>query len=99
MLALIPLLVILVQTPVRAPLEFPASCSTNALDPFVRGVIKLHNSAYDEAAELFRAAQQLDSQCVMAVWGEAMSFNHPFWGEQDIAGGRRALAKLAPTRS
>src|SRR5262245_33805884 len=81
-----------------APLDFPAACSANAHQGFVQGVIKLHNSAYDEAAELFRGAQQLDPQCVMAVWGEAMSFNHPFWGEQDIAGGRRALAKVGATR-
>src|SRR5262245_39573882 len=99
MFALIPVLVILAQTPVTAPLEFPTSCSTKAQEPFIQGVIKLHNSAYDEAAEFFRAAQQLDPQCVMAVWGEAMSFNHPFWGEQDIAAGRRALAKLGTARS
>src|SRR5690242_3852727 len=99
MFGLISVLVILAQTALPAPLEFPTSCSTKAQDSFIQGVIKLHNSAYDEAAELFRAAQQTDPQCAMAVWGEAMSFNHPFWGEQDIAGGRRALAKLGTTRS
>jgi tetratricopeptide (TPR) repeat protein len=93
------LFLLLAQGAATAPLEFPAACAANAHQRFVQGVAKLHNSAYAEAAEHFRAAQQLDPQCVMAVWGEAMSFNHPFWGEQDIAGGRRALSKLGPTRS
>jgi hypothetical protein len=30
----------------------------------------------------------------MAYWGEAMSYNHPVWDEQDQAAGRAALAKL-----
>jgi tetratricopeptide (TPR) repeat protein len=99
MLGLITILLTLAAQAAPAALEFPAACSAEAHQRFVQGVIKLHNSAYDEAAELFRAAQQLDPQCVMAVWGEAMSFNHPFWGEQDIAAGRRALAKLGAARS
>ncbi|HEX3102088.1 MAG TPA: hypothetical protein VHQ01_09865, partial [Pyrinomonadaceae bacterium] len=33
----------------------------------------------------------------MAYWGEAMTFNHPIWMQQDIAAARTALTKLAPT--
>ena len=33
----------------------------------------------------------------MAYWGEAMTFNHPVWMQQDQNAGRAALAKLAPT--
>src|SRR5215468_8826659 len=80
-------------------LEFSATGSPKAHDEFVLGVIALHNSAYDDAVEHFRAAERIDPDFVMAYWGEAMTFNHPFWNQQDIAGARRALMKLAPTRS
>ncbi len=33
----------------------------------------------------------------MAYWGEAMTFNHPLWMEQDAGAARKALEKLAPT--
>jgi len=87
------------QSTAKPPLEFPVACSASAQQRFLQGVIKLHNSAYDEAATHFRAAQTADPKCLMAFWGEAMTFNHPFWDEQDLAGGRRALAKLGTTQS
>src|SRR5271170_6178668 len=85
------------QAPAKAPLDFPATCSAPAHQRFIQGVIKLHNSAYPEAAEHFRAAEQMDPKCVLAFWGEAMTFNHPFWGDENPTAGRAALAKLAPT--
>ena len=88
----------LAQSP-RTALEFAASGDARAHDEFIVGTIALHNSAYADAAIHFRKAQSIDANFVMAYWGEAMTFNHPFWGEQDISGGRRALAKLAPTRT
>src|SRR5262245_13618269 len=33
----------------------------------------------------------------MAYWGEAMTFNHPIWMQQDLNAARTALNKLAPT--
>jgi hypothetical protein len=33
----------------------------------------------------------------MAYWGEAMSYNHPLWAQQDSAAARRTLERLAPT--
>jgi tetratricopeptide (TPR) repeat protein len=33
----------------------------------------------------------------MAYWGEAMTFNHPVWMEQDLSSARAALNKLAPS--
>jgi hypothetical protein len=62
-------------------------------------VVALHNAAYDEAADHFRSAQKIDPTFVMAYWGEAMTYNHPFWAEQNISGGRAALARLAPSRA
>ena len=34
----------------------------------------------------------------MAYWGEAMTFNHPLWMEQDAEAARKVLERLAPTR-
>jgi hypothetical protein len=87
------------QSSTKPAIDFQATGAPAAHDKFVQGVIALHNSAYEDAAEYFRATETIDPSFVMAYWGEAMTFNHPFWAEQDIAGGRRALAKLGPSRA
>ena len=33
----------------------------------------------------------------MAYWGEALTATHPLWNQDNLAMGRAALAKLAPT--
>src|SRR5262245_8845803 len=63
-------------------LEFPVTGDSKAQLEFTAGVIALHGSAYDLAAEHFRTAQKIDPNFVMAYWGEAMCFNHPFWNQQ-----------------
>ncbi len=83
----------------QAVLQFPASGDPKAHAEFLLGVQSLHGSAYDDAAAHFRAAERIDPDFVLAFWGEAMTFNHPFWNQQDIGGARRALLKLAPTRA
>src|SRR5262245_14812834 len=87
------------QTTAPPVLEFAATGDAHAHDEFILGVIDLHSSSYIEAAQHFQNAQKIDPNFVMAYWGEAMTFNHPFWDQQDIAGARRALAKLGPTRA
>jgi tetratricopeptide (TPR) repeat protein len=78
-------------------LDFPTSASPAAQEHFLRGVAALHNFWYDEAADEFRAAEKAAPGFALAYWGEAMTFNHPIWSEEDLAGARAALAKLAPT--
>jgi len=78
-------------------LDFPTSASPAAQEHFVRGVAALHSFWYDEAADEFRAAETAEPGFALAYWGEAMTFNHPVWGEEDMAGARAALAKLAAT--
>ena len=51
------------------------------------------------AADAFRAAQKAEPGFALAYWGEAMSFNHPLWAQQDIAAARKVLERLAPTAS
>jgi hypothetical protein len=87
------------QVAVKPVINFPATGAAAAHDKFVQGVVALHNASYDDAAEYFRAAESVDPNFVMAYWGEAMTFNHPFWAAEDISRGRRALAKLGATRA
>ena len=77
--------------------DFPTSGAPEAREPFLRGVAALHSFWYDEAADAFREAQKADPGFAMAYWGEAMTYNHPIWGEQDRETALAALARLAPT--
>lgn len=77
---------------------FQNSGSPAAQDSFLAGLAQLHNFEYAAAAELFRRAEQIDPGFAMAAWGEAMTFNHPVWMEQDLGAARRALERLGPTR-
>ncbi len=61
---------------------------------FDRGMLLLHSFEYQDARESFLLAQEADPAMVMAVWGEAMTYNHPLWGEQDYEAGIAALKKL-----
>jgi tetratricopeptide (TPR) repeat protein len=68
-----------------------------AAEPFLTGLALLHNFEYDRAAAAFRQAQAADPGFVMAYWGEAMTYNHPLWEEQDRDKALAALAKLGAT--
>jgi tetratricopeptide (TPR) repeat protein len=78
--------------------DFPTSGSPAAQAHFLRGVAALHSFWYDEAADAFRAAQKAEPGFALAYWGEAMTYNHPIWNEQDRDAALAALARLAPTR-
>ena len=87
------------QTPATelGTIHFPSSAKPAAQAPFLTGVKGLFNFEFDIAAEAFQQAQKADPDFALAYWGEAMSFNHPLWAEQDLAAARRAMEKLAPT--
>jgi hypothetical protein len=85
-------------TRVLGELHFPTSTkSPQAQAAFVEGMLYLHIFEYPSAALAFQRAQALDPGFAMAYWGEAMSYTHPVWNQQDLEAGRAALAKLAPT--
>jgi tetratricopeptide (TPR) repeat protein len=77
-------------------ISFPSSAPTAAQVPFVRGVLFLHSFEYESAANLFREAQRLAPDFALAYWGEAMTYTHPVWNEQDLTKARAVLARLAP---
>jgi tetratricopeptide (TPR) repeat protein len=78
-------------------IAFPTSGDQAAQPAFVEGVKALHSFQFDEAALAFREAQKIDADFALAYWGEAMSYNHPLWAQQDADAARRVLERLAPT--
>jgi tetratricopeptide (TPR) repeat protein len=78
-------------------IAFPNSGAPEAQDAFVRGVLLLHSFEFEDAAQAFRAAKEVDPAFALAYWGEAMTFNHPLWREQDGEAARATLARYAPT--
>lgn len=79
--------------------NFPNSGSPAAQADFLTGLALLHDFEYPAAAEAFRRSEAVDPSFAMAYWGEAMTFNHPVWMQQDLKAARDALNKLAPTPS
>lgn len=78
--------------------EFPTSAKTEqAQAAFERAALLLHLFEYEDAALAFAEAQSLQPDFVMAVWGEAMTHNHPLWNQLDEEAGRKALEKLGKT--
>jgi tetratricopeptide (TPR) repeat protein len=77
--------------------EFADSGAPAAQADFLEGLAMLHDFEYDSAAAAFQRAEAEDPGFAMAYWGEAMTFNHPIWMQQDLASARAALQKLAPS--
>ncbi len=74
---------------------FPTSAKNpQAQALFERGLAALHSFWYEEAANAFRAARDLEPSFAMAYWGEAMTHNHPIWMEQDRDAARAILEAL-----
>jgi tetratricopeptide (TPR) repeat protein len=77
--------------------EFANSGAPAAQSDFLDGLALLHDFEYPLAAAAFRRAEAVDPGFAMAYWGEAMTFNHPVWMQQDLKSARAVLNKLAPT--
>jgi hypothetical protein len=76
---------------------FANSGAASAQADFLAGLGFLHNFEYPRAAEAFKRAQAADPGFAMAYWGEAMTYNHAVWMEQNATAGRAALARLGAT--
>jgi len=78
--------------------NFPTSTRSGpAQAEFLRGMLLLHLFEYPAAERAFIEARTLDPAFAMAYWGEAMTFTHPLWNQQDVARGQAALARLGAT--
>jgi tetratricopeptide (TPR) repeat protein len=86
------------QTARVGEVSFENSGVRGAQASFLTGLAQLHNFEYADAADWFQRAERTDPSFALAYWGEAMTFNHPVWMEQDLAAARRVLLRLGPTR-
>jgi len=75
-------------------ISFPTSGSAAAQPHFVRGVLLLHSFQYGEAAQAFRQAQAIEPRFALAYWGEALTYTHQVWNQQDLTAARAVLARL-----
>src|SRR5688500_19461513 len=82
------------QTTGLGSVRFPNSGTPRAQAPCLRGLALLHSFEYVDAAEAFREAHRVDSGFSMAYWGEALTYDHPIWGEHDSTAAPAALARL-----
>ena len=78
-------------------ITFPTSGAEAAQPDFIRGVLLLHSFEYQDALVAFRKARTTDPGFAMALWGEAMTWNHPLWDEQWPDSARTALTTLGAT--
>ena len=78
-------------------IQFANSGAPAAQTDFLRGVLLLHSFEFTAARRAFQLAEKKDPRFAMAYWGEALSYNQPIWGEQDLNGARVALTHLAAT--
>lgn len=66
----------------------------NALPHFKKGLLLLHSFEYEDAREAFQKAKTEDPKMPMAYWGEAMTYNHSLWQEQDYEDAAIVLQQL-----
>jgi tetratricopeptide (TPR) repeat protein len=78
-------------------IDFPTSGSAQAQACFLRGVAALHSFWFEESADQFRECTKAEPDFMMGYWGEAMTFNHPLWAQQDADSARKVLAKITNT--
>ncbi|MGB2633905.1 MAG: tetratricopeptide repeat protein [Candidatus Acidiferrum sp.] len=83
--------------------NFPTKCSPSVQETMEKGLALLHSFQYLEAEQAFTNAAQLDPQCALAYWGQAMALYEPLWdfpNAQTLALGREGIQKaqkLDPT--
>ncbi len=78
-------------------IDFPNSGLPAAQPAFIEGVLYLHNFEYEQAAESFRQAQDIDPDFALAYWGEAMTHHHLIWREHDQGAAAAVLLRLGAT--
>ena len=77
--------------------NFPTSGAAEAQPHFEAGLLLLHNFEYEDAAAQFRRAREIDPGFAMAYWGEAQTYNHPIWMQQERNAALAILEQYAPT--
>ena len=65
-----------------------------AVAHFEKGLLLLHSFEYYDSRESFKKASEADPNMAMAYWGEAMTYNHSLWHNQNFDQGMAAVQKL-----
>src|SRR5512140_1252154 len=73
--------------------NFTATGSPGCRKLVLEGVLALHSFMYEDARASFRKAEQ-EAPCPIAFWGEAMTYDHPLWSEEDAKAAQAALARI-----
>jgi tetratricopeptide (TPR) repeat protein len=71
--------------------DFPVTGGEAARQHFARGLLALHSFWYEEARDEFREATRAEPRFAMGYWGEALTFYHPVWNQEDVAAEKKAL--------
>lgn len=61
--------------------SFSVSCNDLARQHTERGLALLHHMTYEGARARFALATEVDPECAMGYWGQAMSYIHPLWSD------------------
>ena len=77
--------------------SFPTSGAAEAQAPFMEGLLMLHSFEYEDAADAFRRAQEIDPDFAMAYWGESLTHYRRLWYSIDLESARAAMNKLGAT--
>ena len=75
-------------------IAFPNSGAREAQEPSSAGSSPSTISGSKKPRRRSRRPSSIDPGFALAYWGEAMSYNHPLWAEQDVAAARAALSRL-----
>ena len=70
--------------------KIEVSGKPEAIPHFEKGLLLLHSFEYYDSREAFKTASKMDPNMAMAYWGEAMTYNHSLWHEQDFEMGSAA---------
>ncbi|WP_137092500.1 tetratricopeptide repeat protein [Mangrovivirga cuniculi] len=73
--------------------ELDVTGDKQAAQMFIKGLLLLHSFEYVDAREEFIRVQEEDPDLLMAYWGEAMTYNHTLWRNQDYEKGSEAITK------
>lgn len=76
-------------------ISFAISGNKECQRRFTDGMLALHSFMYDDAHDHFVAATKADPKCAMAYFGDAMSYLHPLWGEEELEKSRAALNAIS----
>src|SRR5664279_5424753 len=75
-------------------IDFPITGAEPARRHFLRGMLAMHSFWYEEARDEFQQATKADPRCAMGYWGEALTYYHPVWDQENLVGSRAAMAKI-----